>query len=78
MGNKELPLFDIDGTLMKAGNSLHHKAFDLTFECIFGFVPDTHKINVAGMLDRQIVNNTADKHRTTESFKSTCVCAYLS
>lgn len=52
---KILPLFDIDGTLMRAGNPLHHKAFNITFKRIFGFIPDSGETNIAGMLDRQIV-----------------------
>lgn len=54
-GRKKLPLFDIDGTLLKGGNALHHKAFTIAFQEVFQIAPVTETIEVAGMLDRQII-----------------------
>ncbi len=61
--NGKLPLFDIDGTLLRGGNPLHHKAFHVGFRKVFGFEATIDNIEVAGMLDRQIIIAILKYHR---------------
>jgi len=61
--NRKLPLFDIDGTLLKGGNHLHHDAFQVGFRKVFGFEATIDKIEVSGMLDRQIILEVLKYHK---------------
>lgn len=61
--NGKLPLFDIDGTLLRGGNPLHHHAFHVGFKKVFGFEATIDNIEVAGMLDRQIILTILKYHR---------------
>lgn len=60
--NGRLPLFDIDGTLLRGGNPLHHHAFHVGFKKVFGFEGTIDKLEVAGMLDRQIIKAILEYH----------------
>ena len=61
--NNKLPLFDIDGTISKPGNPLHHHAFHIGFKKVFGFPATIDKIEVSGMLDRQIILAVLEYHK---------------
>ena len=56
----EIPLFDIDWTLLKGGpvgNKVHHQAFDFALQTIYG-LPDKARDqlqNTNGMIDTQII-----------------------
>jgi phosphoglycolate phosphatase-like HAD superfamily hydrolase len=52
---KKLPLFDIDGTILRGGNTAHHEAFTTAFQQALNITPDLKVIRAAGMLDRNII-----------------------
>lgn len=52
---KTLPLFDIDGTLLRGKNELHHRAFTFAIQKSLNITPDLSVLKPAGMLDRNIV-----------------------
>ncbi|MCE1247622.1 MAG: HAD hydrolase-like protein [Firmicutes bacterium] len=53
--SNRLPLFDIDGTILKSGNKAHHDAFTTAFQGALDITPDLKVIRAAGMLDRNII-----------------------
>jgi phosphoglycolate phosphatase len=53
--NNKIILFDIDGTLMRGGNPLHHRAFIVAIEKVFNITPRDVEMQFAGMLDRHII-----------------------
>ena len=63
MAGNALVLFDIDGTLLIAGDRGHGRALLDAFREIYGLEPDTTGISFAGMLDAQIARQMYQKHR---------------
>lgn len=49
-----LALFDIDGTLIRAGDPAHRLAFDHALVTVYGVPATLDGLSLAGMLDRQI------------------------
>lgn len=62
MTNQALILFDIDGTLLQAGDRAHAQALLDAFRDVFGLEPDLDGVALAGMLDAQIVRQLLAKH----------------
>jgi phosphoglycolate phosphatase-like HAD superfamily hydrolase len=57
-----LILFDIDGTLLKAGDRRHGAAFTHAFESVFGKPVTLDGVPLAGMLDAQIARVLFERH----------------
>jgi phosphoglycolate phosphatase len=62
MGADALILFDIDGTLLIAGDRGHGRALLDAFREVYGLEPDVSGISFAGMLDSQITRQLYQKH----------------
>lgn len=62
MARHALILFDIDGTLLIAGDRGHGRALLDAFREIYGLEPDVSGISFAGMLDSQITRQLYQKH----------------
>ncbi len=62
MAAEALILFDIDGTLLIAGDRGHGKALLDAFREIYGLEPDIEGISFAGMLDSQITRELIRRH----------------
>lgn len=60
--NQALILFDIDGTLLVAGDRGHGRALLDAFRELFAVEPDTSGISFAGMLDAQITRELLTRH----------------
>lgn len=65
----KIPLFDIDGTLLKggSGNKAHRAGFDYAFKKVFGL--DTaaiDEIQVEGKIDKQILTEVVKLHGVDE------------
>lgn len=56
-----LVLFDIDGTLIRTGGA-GMKAFERTFETVFGLKSATRDIGFAGRTDTSLVREVLEKH----------------
>ena len=67
MADSALILFDIDGTLLIAGDRGHGRALLDAFREIYGLEPDTTGISFAGMLDSQITRELYRKHEVDHS-----------
>ncbi|MFN8039741.1 MAG: haloacid dehalogenase-like hydrolase [Acidimicrobiales bacterium] len=52
-----LVLFDIDGTLVRAGDPAHHDAFDAALVSVFGVEATIAGVPLAGRLDHQIARD---------------------
>ncbi len=52
-----LVLFDIDGTLVRAGDPAHHAAFDAALAAVFGVDATIAGVPLAGRLDHQIARD---------------------
>lgn len=57
-----LILFDIDGTLLRAGDREHGAAFTHAFERVYGHPVTLEGVPLAGMLDAQIARILFEKH----------------
>jgi phosphoglycolate phosphatase-like HAD superfamily hydrolase len=57
-----LILFDIDGTLLIAGDRGHGRALLDAFQEIYGLAPNIEGISFAGMLDSQITRELYSRH----------------
>lgn len=57
-----LVLFDIDGTLLRAGDALHQRAFVEAFEEVYGLPVTLEGVHLAGMLDANIARTLFDIH----------------
>lgn len=57
-----LVLFDIDGTLLQAGDRDHHLAFVQAMEEIYGLPATLDGVPMAGMLDSQIARLALGRH----------------
>jgi phosphoglycolate phosphatase-like HAD superfamily hydrolase len=55
-------LFDIDGTLLIAGDRGHGRALLDAFRALYALEPDTEGISFAGMLDSQITRELLARH----------------
>jgi phosphoglycolate phosphatase len=51
---RRVALFDIDGTLIRAGDAAHREAFDRALVDVYGVPATLAGISLGGMLDRQI------------------------
>jgi phosphoglycolate phosphatase-like HAD superfamily hydrolase len=57
-----LVLFDIDGTLVRAGDPAHHEAFDEALAAVFGVPATLLGLTLAGRLDHQIAADALAGH----------------
>lgn len=64
----KIPLFDIDGTLLKsgAGSKAHRQAFDAAFTEIYGVTASVDEIVTHGKIDKQIILEVLDLHDISE------------
>lgn len=62
MSEHALVLFDIDGTLLIAGDKGHGKALLDAFQQVYNLQPDLDGVPLAGMLDAQITRLLYEKH----------------
>ena len=67
MADRALILFDIDGTLLIAGDRGHGRALLDAFREVYELEPDTTGISFAGMLDSQITRELYRKHAVDRS-----------
>ncbi|OGI85772.1 hypothetical protein A3A01_00555 [Candidatus Nomurabacteria bacterium RIFCSPLOWO2_01_FULL_39_17] len=51
----KIPLFDLDGTLIKTGQKIHGQAFKFAIKKVFGIDADYTHLNTFGMIDGQIL-----------------------
>ncbi|MCL5438996.1 MAG: HAD hydrolase-like protein [Patescibacteria group bacterium] len=51
----KIPLFDLDGTLLKQGNKIHNEAFDFAFKTVYRTDVSKREIKTHGMIDTQII-----------------------
>jgi len=58
-----LVLFDIDGTLLRAGDPAHARAFTEAFEEVYGLPVTLQGVELAGMLDANIARTLFDIHQ---------------
>lgn len=63
----EIPLFDIDWTLLEGGNKAHDDAFDFAFKNVYN-LPEASKreIQTDGMIDKQIIVEILKRHSVPE------------
>ena len=61
-----LVLFDIDGTLLRAGDPAHQKALVEAFEEVYGLSVTLEGVQLAGMLDANIARTLFDMHEIDE------------
>ena len=54
-----LAVFDLDGTLLSAGDELHHAAFDHALRTVFGAAASVASLDKAAALDRLLVRQAA-------------------
>lgn len=59
---RALVLFDIDGTLLRAGDTHHGAAFTHAFERVYGKPVTLDGVPLAGMLDAQIARILFERH----------------
>lgn len=62
-----LVLFDIDGTLLRAGDPLHQRAFVEAFEEVYGLPVTLEGVQMAGMLDANIARTLFDIYELDHS-----------
>lgn len=58
-----LILFDIDGTLLRAGDRAHQRAFVEAFEEVYGLPVTLQGVELAGMLDANIARTLFEIHK---------------
>jgi phosphoglycolate phosphatase-like HAD superfamily hydrolase len=56
-----LVLFDIDGTLLRGGNSTHARAFEVACQQVFGVSGDLSETDLAGRTDRYILQAVLER-----------------
>jgi phosphoglycolate phosphatase len=61
-GRAVLALFDIDGTLIRAGDPDHRAAFDHALTAVYGVPATLDGVPLGGMLDRQIARLALEGH----------------
>ncbi|MFN0029795.1 MAG: HAD family hydrolase [Acidimicrobiales bacterium] len=54
-----LALFDLDGTLLRAGDPVHHAAFEHACRLVFGVEIDVTSLELAGAVDRRLYEQAA-------------------
>ncbi len=54
-----LALFDLDGTLLRAGDPVHHAAFEHACKLVFGFEIDVTTLELAGAVDQRLYQQAA-------------------
>lgn len=62
LGAGALVLFDIDGTLLRAGDPAHQQALVEAFEEVYGLKVTLEGVQLAGMLDANIARTLFDLH----------------
>lgn len=62
----KIPLFDIDGTLVKTGSQINQNAFHHAVKQVYGVDAYQHEINPEGMVDNQILVAILKLHGFTE------------
>lgn len=62
----KIPLFDIDGTLVKTGSAINQDAFHFAVKKVYGIDAYHHEINPEGMVDNQILVEILKLHGLTE------------
>lgn len=62
MTDRALVLFDVDGTLLMAGDRHHARALLDAFREVYGLEPELEGVSFAGMLDAQITRQIVAKH----------------
>ena len=72
-----LILFDIDGTLLIAGDRGHGKALLDAFREIYGLEPETEGISYAGMLDAQITRELIRRHPVDHNHMETRIAEMM-
>src|SRR5579859_2235798 len=60
-------LFDIDGTLIKSGTSVHHEAFTRAFQQVYGLPLDLTGISPAGRTDRWLLHEALRRQGVSEA-----------
>mgnify|MGYP001409659034 CR=1 FL=1 len=58
-----LVLFDIDGTLLRAGDRAHQAAFVRAMQEVYGVPATLDGVPLAGMLDSQIARLALGRHK---------------
>ena len=67
----KIPLFDIDGTLVKTGSELHEQSLIYAFKKVYGIDADVEEIGIQGMLDNQhIIKTMGSRGLNEEEIKS--------
>lgn len=63
----KIPLFDIDGTLLKGGNKIHDDAFDFALDTVYNQpTASVKEVMVQGKIDTQIIIETLALHGVSE------------
>lgn len=63
----KIPLFDIDGTLVKTGSQINQDVFHYAVKKVYGIDAYHHEINPEGMVDNQILVEILKLHGLTEN-----------
>ncbi|MCL5746939.1 MAG: HAD hydrolase-like protein [Patescibacteria group bacterium] len=67
----KIPLFDIDGTLVKTGSKLHEQSLIYAFKKVYGVNIDIEGLGIQGMLDNQhIIRVLSPRGLNDEEIKS--------
>jgi len=56
-----LALFDLDGTLIRVGDPVHHAAFEHATRVVFGIEIDITTLDLAGAVDRRLYDQVATR-----------------
>ncbi len=62
-----LILFDIDGTIIRAGDPDHRRAFDEALRAVYGVPASLDGLSLGGMLDSQLARLALAPHRLPEA-----------
>lgn len=54
-----LALFDLDGTLLRVGDHVHHEGFEHACRVVFGVEVDIRTLDLAGAVDRHLFDQVA-------------------
>lgn len=57
-----LALFDLDGTVLRVGDPVHHAAFEHATRLVFGVELDITTLELAGAVDRRLYDQVAAAH----------------
>lgn len=63
---KGIALFDVDGTLIRAGDPAHRSAFDAALAEVYGVAATLDGVPLGGMLDRAIARLALEPHGLAE------------